>query len=157
MMGHASKHSLLLTRNAYFFNKWVMNMEQNSLGKLFDFSLAIIAVTYFVGFLSFHPDSLFLKEAPYNIPNEYEVYFETLLWIFLTLLAFDLYLKYRNLNNWSLFLKKHWHEIAMFALIPFLTILKAVKISVKLVKILKASKSVFKVFYKTKNASKHLS
>jgi hypothetical protein len=134
----------------------MMSMKQTLLGKLFDFLLVIMATVYFVGFLSFHPDSLFLKEAPYNIPDEYEVYFEALLWIFFTLLALDLYLKYRKLNNWNLFLKKHWHEIAMFALIPFLTILKAVKISIKLVKILKASKSGFKVFYKAKKASKHL-
>jgi hypothetical protein len=132
-------------------------MEQkNRFGKLFDFSLLIIAITYLVGFVSFHPDSLFLKEAPYNIPHEYEIYFEALLWVFFALLAFDLYLKYKKLNNWRLFLKKHWHEIVMFVLIPFLTIFKAAKISVKLVKTLKASKSGFKVFYKAKKASKHL-
>jgi hypothetical protein len=68
----------------------------------------------------------------------------------------DLYLKYKKLNDWRLFLRKHWHEVIMVVLIPFLTAFKIVKVSVKLVKMLKASKSSFKIFYKAKKASKHL-
>lgn len=131
-------------------------MKQTGLfNKLFDFSVLMIAVIYFIGFISFHPESLFLKEAPYHIPHEYEIYFEILLWVFFAMLAFDLYLKYKKLNNWRLFLKKHWHDIVMFALIPFLTVFKIAKISVKLIKTLKASKSGFKVFYKATKTSKH--
>lgn len=126
------------------------------LAKSLDFLLLGIAIIYFIGFLSFHPESVLLKEAPYHIPHQYEIYFEILLWAFFGLLVLDLYLKYKNLNDWKLFLKKHWHEIIMVALIPFLTVFKIAKVSVKLVKTLKASKSGFKVFYKAKKASKHL-
>jgi len=130
--------------------------HKNLLGKLFDFSLLGIAIIYFVGFVSFHPESLFLKEAPYYIPHEYEVYFEALLWVFFGMLCMDLYYKYKKLSSFKLFLKKHWHEIIMLGLIPFFTVFKIVKISVNLVKTLKASKSGLKVFYKAKKASKHL-
>jgi hypothetical protein len=124
--------------------------------KIFDFLLVIIAVAYFVGFVSFHPESMLLKEAPYQIPHQYELHFEILLWVFFSMLTFDLYLKYRKLNDWKLFLKKHWHEITLVILVPFLSAFKAAKVSVKLVKTLKASKSGFKIFYKAKKASKHL-
>jgi len=130
--------------------------EKGPLTKSLDFMLLIMAVVYFVGFVSFHPESLLLKEAPYHIPHEYEIYFEILLWVFFGLLVLDLYLKYRKLNDWKLFLRKHWHEIAMVVLIPFLTAFKIAKISANLVKTLKASKSGFKIFYKAKKASKHL-
>jgi hypothetical protein len=130
--------------------------EKGSLAKSLDFVLLAMAIVYFVGFVSFHPESILLKEAPYHIPHEYEIYFEVLLWVFFGLLVLDLYLKYKKLNNWKLFLNKHWHEIVMLVLIPFLTAFKIVKFSVKMVKVLKASKSGFKVFYKAKKASKHL-
>jgi hypothetical protein len=129
--------------------------EKGRLGVVLDVSLLVMALAYFAGFVSFHPESILLKEAPYHIPHEYEVYFEALLWAFFGMLVFDLYLKYKKLNDWKLFLKKHWHEIAMVALIPFLTAFKIAKVSVKLVKTLKASKGGFKVFYKAKKASKH--
>ncbi|WP_162858662.1 hypothetical protein [Candidatus Nitrosotenuis aquarius] len=131
-------------------------VERGSLAKSLDFVLLAMAIVYFVGFVSFHPESLLLKEAPYHIPHEYEIYFEVLLWVFFGLLVLDLYLKYKKLNDWRLFLNKHWHEIVMLALIPFLTAFKIVKFSVKLVKTLKASKSGFKIFYKAKKASNHI-
>ena len=129
--------------------------EKGPLAKSLDFVLLAMAVVYFVGFVSFHPESLLLKEAPYHIPHEYKIYFEILLWVFFGLLVLDLYLKYKKLNDWKLFLRKHWHEIALVALIPFLSVFKIAKVSVKLVKTLKVSKSGFKVFYKAKKASKH--
>lgn len=129
--------------------------EKGPLTKSLDFILLAMAVVYFVGFVSFHQEFLLLKDAPYHIPHEYEIYFEILLWVFFGLLVLDLYLKYKKLNDWKLLLKKHWHEIIMVALIPFLSVFKLAKVSVKLVKTLKASKSGFKVFYKAKKASKH--
>lgn len=130
--------------------------QKTMLGKALDFSLLGMVVVYFIGFLSFHPQSLFLVDSLFDIPYEYEIYFEVLLWAIFGLLIVDLYFKYREINNWKLFLKKHWHDLVMLALIPFLTIFKIVKISVSLVKTLKASKSGFKVFQKAKKASKHL-
>ena len=130
-------------------------VRKDLVAKYLDFVLLVMAIVYFIGFISFHPESILLKDAPYHIPHEYEIYFEILLWVFFGLLVLDLYLKYKKLNNWELFLKKHWHEILMMALIPFLTAFKIAKISVNLVKTLKASKSGFKIFYKAKKASKH--
>lgn len=130
--------------------------EKDSLAKSLDFVLLAMAIVYFVGFVSFNPESILLKEAPYHIPYESEIYFEVLLWVFFGLLVLDLYLKYKKLNDWRLFLKKYWHEILMLVLIPFLTVFKIVKFSIKIVKVLKASKSGFKVFYKAKKTTKHL-
>ncbi|MEM3090036.1 MAG: hypothetical protein QXY22_05650 [Candidatus Nitrosotenuis sp.] len=131
-------------------------MNRKPLEKILDFTILSLAVVYFVGFLSFYPDSIFLKEAPYHIPRAYELYFEYVLWVFFSILVLDLYLKYKKLNSWKQFLKKHWHEIIMLALIPFLAVFKIAKIAIKLVKTMKASKSGFKVFYKAKKASKHI-
>jgi len=132
-------------------------MEQRStLGKALDFSLLGMVIVYFVGFLSFHPQSVFLAEPLLDISHEYEIYFEILLWAIFGLLALDLYFKYRKLASWKLFLKKNWHDIVMLALIPFLAGFKIAKISVNLVKTLKASKTGFKIFHKAKKASKHL-
>lgn len=130
--------------------------QKTMLGKTLDFLLLGMVVVYFVGFLSFHPQSLFLAEPLFDIPHEYEIYFEILLWAIFGLLIVDLYFKYREIDNWKLFLKKHWHDIVMLALIPFLAGFKIAKISVNLVKTIKASKSGFKVFQKAKKASKHL-
>jgi hypothetical protein len=130
-------------------------MEKKHLGTVLDIVLLVMAFTYFIGFVAFHPESLFLDKAPYYIPHEFEIHFEILLWSFFGLLIFDLYLKYKKLNDWRLFLKKHWHELAMIAAIPFLAVFKIAKISVKLVKTLKASKSGFKTFYKAKKATNH--
>ncbi|MBM2852886.1 MAG: hypothetical protein HW420_1433 [Candidatus Nitrosotenuis sp.] len=129
--------------------------QKTKLGLVFDFSLLVMVIVYFIGFLSFHPQSLFLKESPFHIPHEYEIYFEVLLWAIFGLLAVDLYFKYKKLDNWKLFLKKHWHDIIMLGLIPFLTAFKIAKISVSMVKTLKASKAGFKILYKAKKASKH--
>lgn len=129
--------------------------KKANLGTALDIVLLVMAITYFIGFVSFHPESLFLSEAPYHIPDEFELHFEVLLWSFFGLLIFDLYLKYKKLNNLGLFMKKHWHETAMVLAMPFLAVFKIAKISVKLVKTLKASKSGFKAFYKAKKATKH--
>lgn len=131
-------------------------MDKKLAVKTLDFVLLIFAAVYFAGFVSFYPDSVFLKESPYHIPHEYEVYFEYVLWSFFSLLVLDLYIKYREQNGWRRFVKKHWHEIAMFALIPFLAFFKIAKIALKVVKTVKASKSGFKMFYKAKKASKHI-
>jgi hypothetical protein len=130
--------------------------QRTALGKVFDFLLLGMVIVYFIGFLSFHPQSLFLTKPLFDIPHEYEIYFEVLLWAIFGLLIVDLYFKYREIDDWKLFLKKHWHDIVMLALIPFLTMFKIAKISMSLVKTLKASKSGFKVFQKAKKASKHL-
>lgn len=130
--------------------------RKSTFGKALDFLLLGMVTVYFVGFVSFHPQSVFLAESLLDISHEYEVYFEILLWAIFGLLALDLYFKYRKLADWKVFLKKHWHDIVMLALIPFLAGFKIAKISVNLVKTLKASKAGFKIFYKAKKASKHL-
>ena len=131
-------------------------MEQKTkLGLVFDFSLLVMVAVYFIGFLSFYPQSLFLKEPLFHIQHEYEIYFEVLLWAIFGLLAVDLYFKYKKLDSWKLFLRKHWHDVILLGLIPFLTAFKIAKISASMVKTLKASKTGFKIFYKAKKASKH--
>lgn len=129
-------------------------MGKSLFSKIFDFCILLMATVYFFGFVSFYPESVFLKEAPYHIPHEFEIHFEVLLWVFFASLVFDLYIKYRKINNPKLFLKKHWHDVIMLALIPFLSVFKIAKVSLKLVKTIKASKSGFKIFYKGKKAFK---
>lgn len=130
-------------------------MDKNRLKRLLDCTILALAVIYFVGFLALYPDSLLLNESLYHIPYEYEIYFEYVLWALFSLLVLDLFVKYKQLKSWRTFLRKHWHDIVMLALIPFLAVFKIVKIAIKMVKTLKASKSGFKVFYKAKKTSKY--
>lgn len=64
----------------------------------------------------------------------------------LAVLAVDIYLKYRKLRDPEEFVKKHWLDIAMLALMPLFAGFKVAKMSIKLVKGAKMAKSGFKAF-----------
>jgi small basic protein len=114
-------------------------LKNLQLEKTLDIMLFFMIIVYFIGLLSFHP-----------IPSEFEIYFEILLWAILLLLVVDLYIKFKKLDDWRVFLKKHWHEILMLGLIPLFSAFKMAKLSVKITKSLKTSKTGFKIFYKAK-------
>jgi len=79
---------------------------------------------------------------------------EILLGILVTLFILDLYVKYRNTENWQVFFKKNWFDIITLALIPIFSTLKMLKIAISLVKQLKILKMFTKIIHKSKKLSK---
>jgi hypothetical protein len=126
--------------------------------KIADIVVLCLLVIFFVGFLAFDYELLGFHDPLIAIPHESEQYFEVIPWIIFGVLLFDLYLKYIIVGrNLKLLFKHHWLDISMAALIPILLPLKFVKITLKIVKAVKATKFGYKVFQKIKKVFIQLS
>jgi hypothetical protein len=111
-----------------------------------------------VGFLAFDYGLLGFNDPLLTIPHESEQYFEVIPWIIFGVPLFDLYLKYIIVGrNLKLFIKHHWLDISMAALIPILLPLKFIKVTLKIFKAVKATKFGYKVFQKIKKVFTQLS
>ena len=121
--------------------------------KVYDFVLITFLAIFFVVYINIHSDLLGL---PHFLPtsDEIEEFGESFTWLIFAMLAFDIYLKYRKADSARSFLKKHWLEVAMLALVPLFAGLKLAKISIKLVKGMKMMKSGFKVAHGAKKMTK---
>jgi hypothetical protein len=109
---------------------------------------------FFVGYVNIHSDVI---GVPHFLPTSEEIerYWDTFSWAIFGMLALDITLKYRNAGiGPRAFLKKYWLEIAMLTLIPVFAAFKVAKVSVKLIKALKMTKSGFKVAHGANKASK---
>jgi hypothetical protein len=115
----------------------------------------MVAITiFFVGYVNIHSDVI---GVPHFLPTSEEIerYWDTFSWAIFGMLALDITLKYRNAGiGPRAFLKKYWLEIAMLTLIPVFAAFKVAKVSVKLIKALKMTKSGFKVAHGANKASK---
>ena len=120
--------------------------------KAFDLLLLAAVGVFFVGYVNIHSE---LLGIPHFLPTSegVEQYWEVFSWLIFGMLAFDVYVKYRKVGNAKYFLKKHWLEIAMLALIPIFAGLKIAKLSINVVKAMKMSKSGFKVAHGAKKMS----
>jgi hypothetical protein len=121
--------------------------------KVYDLILMILLAIFFVVYVNIHSDLLGL---PHFLPtsDEIEKLWESFTWLIFAMLALDIYLKYRKADDVRSFLKKHWLEVAMLALVPLFAGLKVAKISIKLVKGMKMMKSGFKVAHGAKKMTK---
>lgn len=121
--------------------------------KSFDIALVIGLAVYFVVYVNIHGEIIgaghFMPVSP-----EIEQFWDWFSWILFAMLAVDILIKYRKAGDPKSFLKKYWLEIVMLALIPIFAGFKIAKISVKLVKALKMSKSGFKAAHGVKKLSK---
>jgi hypothetical protein len=130
-----------------------LQASSNLLYKAYDASLMALLVIFFAGYINIHSE---LVGLPHFLPisDEIENFWDAFTWIIFGMLAFDVYLKYRNAADPHTFLKKHWLEVAMLAMIPVFAGLKVAKISIKLVKGLKMMKSGLKVAHGADKMSK---
>jgi hypothetical protein len=130
-----------------------MRARNVSLYKVYDVVLMLFLVVFFVGYINIHSE---LVGLPHFLPtsDELENFWEGFTWLIFAMLAVDIYLKYRKADNARSFLKKHWLELAMIALVPLFAGLKLAKISIKLVKGMKMMKSGFKVAHGAKKMAK---
>ena len=121
--------------------------------KILDMIILVFASLFFIGLLAFEYHSFGLENPILPIPDQFKEFFEFLIWPILTLLVLDLILKYRKINNPKKFVKKHWIDIFMLALIPIFSIFKFLKIGSSVIKQLKTIKMGTKIFHKTKKIS----
>lgn len=121
--------------------------------RFFDIALMALMVVFFAGYINIHSELLGL---PHFLPVSIDVekFWDIFTWLIFSLLAFDIYLKYRKTGDLRVFLKKYWLEIVMLTMIPLFVGLKIGKFSIKLVKGLKMMKSGFKVAHGAKKISK---
>ena len=112
-----------------------------------------LLVIFFAGYINIHSE---LVGLPHFLPTseEIEKFWDGFTWVIFGMLVFDIYLKYRKAGDPRTFLKKHWLEVAMLAMIPLFAGLKVAKISIKLVKGLKMMKSGVKVAHGANKISK---
>jgi hypothetical protein len=117
--------------------------------KIADIVVLVLLVIFFVGFLAFDYELLGFHDSFLRIPHEGKQYFEAIPWIIFAVLVFDLYLKYIIVGrNLKVFFKHYWLDVSMAALIPILSPLKFIKVTLKMFKAAKATKFGYKLGHK---------
>jgi hypothetical protein len=122
--------------------------------KAFDIFVSALVMFFFAGYLNIHSDLIGLHEPPIPVTKEVEEFWDLFSWAVFGVLAFDIALKYRQVRDPKLFVKKHWLDILMLCLMPLFAGFKAAKFSIKLVKGLKMAKSGFKAAHGAKKIGK---
>ncbi len=89
-----------------------------------------------------------LEYSIIEIPQLIKQANEIILYVMLSLLSFEVLLKYMKIRNWKLFLKKYWLDVVMVILIPVFSGVKILK-TLKLAKKIKITKYGFKTVDKT--------
>ena len=113
-----------------------------------EYSILFLVVFYFVVLL-FSEYQVFGLEFPIiEIPQQLKQINEIVLYVMLSLLAFELLLKYMKVEDWKIFLKKYWLDVVMVILIPVFSGIKILK-ALKLAKKVKIAKYGFKAADKT--------
>lgn len=110
----------------------------------FDVFLSILLILFFIGYLNIHAEEIGLQGSPLPFSKQVEEFWNVLEWIVFGGIALDVYVKYRKVGEPRIFLRKHWLDLLMLVLWPVFVGLKLAKISVKLVKGLKITKSGYK-------------
>jgi hypothetical protein len=114
------------------------------LTRAFDVLVSVLVMVFFAGYLNIHSEILGLEHDPIPVSKEVEEFWEYFTWAVFGVLALDIYLKYREVRDVRLFLRKHWLDILMLCLLPLFAGFKVAKMSIKVVKGLKMAKSGFK-------------
>ncbi len=129
----------------------ILNFLKNP-GKIFvlllEYSILFLAVFYFVVLLFSEYDTLGWGSPIIEIPQQLKQTNEIVLYVMLSLLAFELLLKYMKVRDWKIFLKKYWLDVTMVILIPVFSGIKVLK-ALKLAKKVKIAKYGFKAAEKT--------
>lgn len=125
-----------------------------SLSRAFDIFVSLLVMVFFAGYFNIHAGLIGLKESPVPVGKEVEEFWEWLTWAVFGILGLDLYLKYRKTSNPKEFVRKHWLDILMLALLPLFAGFKIAKIAVKAIKGAKLTKSGFKAYLGAKKLQK---
>lgn len=125
-----------------------------NISKIIDYAVLVLLAFFLVGFFAFDWKLLGLDNPIIPLPETIEKYWEASPWAIFILLCIDVCLKYNKIRNWRIFVRKHWLDLLMLALIPFISVLKIMNVSLKLFKGMKMIKSGFKFIHKIKKMNK---
>lgn len=113
-----------------------------------EYSILFLVIFYFVILFFSEYKALGLESPIVEIPQQLKEINGIVLYVMLSLLSFELLLKYMKIRDWRLFLKKYWLDVVMVILIPIFSGVKILK-AIKLAKKAKIAKYGFKVADKT--------
>ena len=113
-----------------------------------EYLILFLVIFYFVILFFSEYKTLGLEIPIVEIPQQLKEINGMVLYVMLSLLSFDLLLKYMKIRDWRLFLKKYWLDVAMVILIPIFSGVKILK-AIKLAKKAKIAKYGFKAADKT--------
>ncbi len=119
--------------------------------KSVEYTILGLSMVYFVLFIVYDTHSIGIDDLLPKFEN-FDLYFEIVLWSIFVAMIPDLMIKYLKAENWKMFLKKNWIDIAFFILIPLFAGLRALKILqfASQLKSIKMLKSLLKVLYEGK-------
>lgn len=118
------------------------------------FSTFTLILIFFFGLINIEHTALGISEPLFPITEEIKSVFDVIFWIIVILLVLELVVAYLEIRNPEKFVRKYWLEIILLVLMPVFVGFKAMKISLKLVKQIKVSKTGFKIFQKFKKSKK---
>ena len=118
------------------------------------FSTFTLILIFFFGLINIEHTALGISEPLFPITEEIKTMFDVIFWIIVILLVLELAVAYLEIRNPKKFVRKYWLEIILLVLMPVFVGFKAMKISLKLVKQIKVSKTGFKIFQKFKKSKK---
>lgn len=118
------------------------------------FSTFALILIFFFGLINIEHTALGISEPLFPITEEIKITFDIIFWIIVILLILELVVAYLEIKNPKKFVRKYWLEIILLVLMPVFVGFKAMKISLKLVKQIKISKTGFKIFQKFKKSKK---
>ena len=115
---------------------------------IIEYSILFLVIFYFVVLFFSEYKTIGLESPIVKIPPQIQQINEIVLYVMLSLLSFELLLKYMKVRDWKVFLKKYWLDITMVILIPVFSGIKILK-ALKLTKKAKIAKYGFKAADKT--------
>ena len=113
-----------------------------------EYLILFLVLFYFVVLFFSEYKAIGLEYPIVEIPQQLKQINESILYVMLALLSFELLLKYMKVGDWRKFLKKYWLDVAMVILIPVFSGVKILK-AIKLAKKAKVAKYGFKAVDKT--------
>lgn len=123
----------------------------HKLEKSVEYTILGLSMVYFVLFILYDTHSIGIDDLYPKFEN-FDFYFDVILWSIFVVMIPDLITKYFKAENWKVFLKKNWIDISFFILIPLFAGLRALKILqfASQLKSIKMLKSILKVLYEGK-------
>ena len=113
-----------------------------------------LIVVFFVILVNIEYSALGLSEPFFPVTEQVKTFNDAIFWIIVGLLGLELVVAYLEIRDAKYFLKKYWLEIILLVLMPIFVGFKALKITIKIVKQIKVSKTGFKIFQKLKKSKK---
>ena len=112
------------------------------------FTTFFLILLFLFGLVNIEHKALGIENPLFKITDEIIVFFDAIFWIVVGLLLLELIVAYIEIRDAKLFFKKYWLEIILLVFMPVFVGFKALKITFKIVKQIKISKTAFKIFQK---------